>query len=157
MFKRILVSTILAFSSIQANAEQVAVASAASAPAGRFLGTALYNGTNTECVVFANPVLAVGPIFGPIYINGVLYNAYYYNCFTLNQPAPIPNPVIPVPTPNRHQPLFNFEGRTHCPRPQESQLCLAWIDPIIQACQDVGGLAVDCPESCVTLCTRPLD
>ncbi|MCX6119273.1 MAG: hypothetical protein NT027_17175 [Proteobacteria bacterium] len=147
MLKKFLVSTALLFASLSANAEQVTVASAQSASTGRYLGTAIYNGTNTECTIFANPVMAVGPIYGLVNINGGLFYSYYFNCYEMNRPRPQPQ-----------RRLFNFSGAAFCPAPNNSDslYCLAVVDPIHQACSEVGGQTIACPRSCTALCDRPV-
>jgi hypothetical protein len=76
------------------------VASAVDNRAGRYLGNVVYNGSGIECTIFANPVLAVGPYFGPVMMNGWLVNAYYYQCYELRGGSPGPGPGPgPVPPP----------------------------------------------------------
>ncbi|MCX6119271.1 MAG: hypothetical protein NT027_17165 [Proteobacteria bacterium] len=150
MLKKFLVSTAMLFASLSANAEQVTVASTQNASTGRYLGTAVYNGTNTECTIFANPVLAVGPIYGLVNINGGLFYSYYYNCYEMARPQPRPRVQ-----PQRR--LFDAYGLASCPAPQyEGLYCPAWVDPMYQACSEVGGRAVGCPGSCTVLCDRPV-
>jgi hypothetical protein len=76
------------------------VASTADNRAGRYLGNVIYNGSGIECTIFANPVLAVGPYFGPVMMNGYLVNAYYYQCFEMAGGSPGPGPVPPPPRPS---------------------------------------------------------
>jgi hypothetical protein len=144
MFGRILVSSIISVMSFAANAEQVVAPQGSyNSNIGRFLGAVVYNGTNTECTIYANPVMAVGPIYGLVNLNGQLMNAWYYNCHEMVQA-------------NRNPGLFDAYGRTTCPAPQNSPICLAVVDPIFAACADAGGQTVGCPGTCVTLCTVPV-
>jgi hypothetical protein len=145
MFGRILVSSIISAMSLVASAEQVVAAQGAHNPSiGRFLGAVVYNGTNTECTIYANPVMAVGPIYGLVNLNGGLMNAWYYNCHEMRQ--------------NRtERGLFDGYGRSTCPAANPGPVyCPAVVDPIFEACADAGGEVVGCPGTCITLCTVPV-
>jgi hypothetical protein len=130
-------------------AAQVQSATASGPQVGRYLGTALYNGTNTECTMFANPVMAVGPVYGLVNVGGLLYSAWYYNCHEYVV-AP-----TPIPTYNTKR-LFDENGPASCPIPQRNIGCPAVISPIVEQCEAVGGTAYACPGSCTTLCNVSL-
>ncbi len=95
-----------------AQAEQVTAASATQ-QAGRYLGNALWNGTNTECLIFANPVLAVGPFYGLINVNGALMYGTYFQCHELVgggiQPPVYPQPPRPPVNPGPPYPGAGFQ------------------------------------------------